>query len=333
MLMSKQISEHAQELYNDSIIWDMVWPWEPWCDCDFDKMARFQKTGFSVVSATIAGDNQNISEAIQKVGRARDILQGMDNVLLCESIEDVKTARKTGKLGVLLHFEGTRCYERNLDMVEVFYKLGIRHNLLTFNNANSAGSGAMDENDGGLTGFGKNIIRKMEQVGMLLDLSHVGRKTAMDAIDAVTGPCVYSHSNVNTIFPHPRNITDEEIRGCAETGGLVGIPSSSMYHGDPDCKPETLFKHLDYIVQLVGSDHAALGLDCIFDPKPLNEWMRARPEEWPDTKDSEWNGISTAMPEDVLTLTSIMLDAGYTDQDVKNILGDNYVRVCSEVWK
>ncbi len=330
--MSVPISDAARKLYNDAIVWDMVWPWEPWCGNDFDKMARFHTAGFTALSATIAGDNHNISEAVQRVATVRNTLIATENVLLCESVADVKSAKASGRLGVLLHFEGTRCFERNLDMVAAFYKLGIRQTLLAFNNANSAGGGAVDETDAGLTPFGRQLVAEMARVGMLLDLSHTGHKTAMDAIEMMAKPCVYTHSSPAALYSHPRNISDEEIKACAATGGLLGIPSSSMYHGDPETKPETLFRHLDYIVQLVGAEHAGLGLDYVFEAEPLNAYMRARPEEWPDAKAPDWPGIVTALPEHVLTLTELMLQAGYPDQAVRNVLGENYVRICGEVW-
>ncbi len=326
------LSERAERLYADAIVWDMVWPWEPWCGNDFDKLPRFRDAGFTALSATIAGDNHNISEAVQRVARARSAVQAMEGMRLCESVADVKAAKAAGALGVLLHFEGTRCFERNLDMIEAFYALGIRQTLLAFNNANSAGGGAMDEADAGLTGFGRRVVREMARVGMLLDLSHTGRRTALDAIELMEGPCVYTHSNPAALYAHPRNISDEEIKACAETGGLIGIPSSSMYHGDPRSTPETLFRHLDYIVQMVGDGCAGLGLDYVFDAAPLNDYMRARTDEWPDAKEPDWPGVVTATPAHPLALTELMLRAGYPDQAVKNVLGENYVRVCGAVW-
>ncbi len=330
--MSAEYSGAAQQLYDDAVVWDMVWPWEPWAGNGFDKLERFKAAGFNVISATIAGDNENISEAVQKIAKARRELLAMDHVLLCESVADIRSAIATDKLGVLLHFEGSRCFERNLDMVEVYYKLGIRQAILAFNNANSAGGGAMDENDGGLTGHGKSLIREFERVGMLLDLSHVGHRTAMEAIEISAQPCLYTHCNVKAVFEHPRNISDEEIRACAATGGLLGIPSSSMYHGDRECRAETLFSHLDHIVQLVGPEHAGLGLDYLFDAGIVNDYMRDRPDEWPEAADPDWPGINTAIPETVLPLTEQMLKAGYGEQGIRKILGENYLRICAQVW-
>ena len=332
--MSTSVSAQAKQLYQESIIWDMVWPWEPTlCDNDFDKLERFHQQGFTLLSATIAGDKQNISEAIQKLAKARRQLAELPNVILCECIEDVTRAKQEDKLCVMLHFEGSRNLERNLDMVGLYYQLGVRYMILAFNNANCVGGGVMEVEDAGLTGYGKKLVAEMGRVGMLIDLSHTGHKTALQAMEIADQPCVYTHSNSAVLYPHPRNISDEEIKACAATGGILGIASSSMYHGDLACAPQTLFKHLDYIVQKVGPEHAGLGLDYVFDCAPMVASMKTRPDEWPDAAKPDWPGVATAMPEDVLSLTELMLQAGYAEQDVKNILGENYLRLCGQVWK
>ena len=333
--MEIKVTDHAETLYNESLVWDMVWPWEPWCGNDFDRLSLFRDTGFNVLSMSIAGDRFNLSESIKRIAETRSRIYAIDYVRLCENVEDIKSARDQGQLAVLLHFEGTMPLELDLNMIEVFYKLGVRHNLLAFNNANNVGGGAMDtgERDGGLTAFGKKVVREMERVGMLVDLSHVGHRTALETLELAENPCLYTHSNPAALFEHPRNISDQEITACAATGGLVGIPGSSMYHGDTACKPQTLFRHLDHIVQLVGSAHAGLGLDYFFDTKRLSQFMRNRPEEWPEASASNWPGVKSARLEDVLLLTQEMVGAGYSDQDVRNILGENYIRICSQVWK
>jgi membrane dipeptidase len=234
---------------------------------------------------------------------------------------------------VLMHFEGTRCFERNLDTVETFYQLGVKHTLLAFNQANSAGGGCMEAADCGLTRFGRTLVAEMQRVGMLLDLSHTGHKTALQALEITAAPCIFSHSNARAVFEHPRNISDEEMRACAATGGLIGLASSSMYHGDPECRTESLFRHIDHMVQVVGPDHVGIGLDIIKDTDVFNEWMRARPEEWPDVTRADWPGIRTATMEQLPQLTACMLAAGYGEAAILKILGGNYLRICRQVWK
>jgi membrane dipeptidase len=173
----------------------------------------------------------------------------------------------------------------------------------------------------------------MERVGMLLDLSHTGRRTSLEALEQATKPAVFSHSNADAVWPHFRNLTNEQIRACAATGGLIGLSGSSIYLGDAAVRGETMFRHLDHVVQLVGAEHACLGLDIVFETEALNRYMRARPEEWPDAARPDWPGAHYARPGQIVELAELMLRAGYGASAVRGILGENLVRVCGSVWR
>lgn len=323
----------AAALVRDALVWDNIWPLEPEVGNDLHRLPGFRAAGYDVISLTIAGDNHTSGQAFNRVATARRRIADTPGARLVESIADITAARRDGALAVLLHFEGTRCFERNPDLIEAFYRLGVRHNLLAFNQANSVGGGCAEEGDGGLTRFGRRVVAEMERVGMLLDLSHTGARTSLDALAMATRPAVFSHSNCNAIHPHFRNLTDEHIRACAATGGLIGLSGSSIYLGDDAVRSVTLFRHLDHVVQLVGAEHACLGLDVVFETEPLNQFMRARPEEWPDAARPGWPGVHYAQPEQLVELTALMLKAGYGDTAIRGILGENLVRVCGSVWR
>ena len=312
----------------------MVWPLEPWCGNSWDKTERFRDAGYDVISITLAGDNHNISETTQRVAAARhEIFSRPDELLLIQSVDDVKRAKAENKLGIAFHFEGTRCFERNLDVIESFYQLGVRHTLLAFNQANSAGGGCAEKSDGGLSNFGRQLVAEMERVGMLLDLSHTGRRTAMDALEIATRPAVFTHSNADAVAPHFRNLEDEQARACAATGGLVGVSSSNEYLGVQQSNVEAIFRHVDYYVELLGPDHVGLGFDVVFDPVALSDWIRTRPDEWPGKDDPAWPGFTYGLPEDGPRLTELMLNHGYHETSIRKILGENYLRICGQVWK
>lgn len=328
------VSEQAAVLHQDAVIWDMVYPIEPWCGNDYTKLARFQKAGFDLVSLCLAGDNHNISEAVQRIAAARvEIGNNPDKYVLVEKVDDLFAARQQGKLAVAFHLEGTRCFERNLDIIESFYKLGIRHTLLAFNQTNSAGGGCAEKNDGGLSNFGELLIKKLESTGMLLDLSHTGYKTSMDAIAIATKPCMFTHSMVAAVTPHFRNLKDEQITACAASGGIIGMSGSGEYMGDLSCSNESIVRHIDYIAELVGPEHIGLGLDLVFDADALNAWIRTRPDEWPEQAHLDWPGFRYACPEQLPALTELLLKRGYLEKDIRGILGQNWIRVCSEVWQ
>ena len=324
----------AAALHRDALVWDMVFPLEPWCGNGWDKLERFRAAGFDVVSLTLAGDNHTIGEGIQRVAAARAwILARPQQYVLVEGVDDVTRAWREGKLAVAFHLEGTRCFERNLDIIDAYYALGVRHTLLAFNQANDAGGGCAEASDGGLTRFGAAIVKRMEQVGMLLDLSHTGRRTSLDAMAMASKPCVFSHSMVDAIAPHFRNLTDDQIRECARTGGVIGMSGSGEYMGDLSCSNEALLRHVDHIADLVGPQHVGFGLDFVFDAATLSDWARGRPEEWPQTRDPQWPGFRYAAPEQVPALTGLLLQRGYSEAEVRGILGGNWQRVCRQVWQ
>lgn len=211
-------------------------------------------------------------------------------------------------------------------------RLGVRQTLLAFNNANSVGGGCADPIDAGLTPFGARLVSELQQVGMLVDLSHTGCRTSLDAMALACKPMIFSHSNPRKVHESFRNLTDEQIRACAATGGLVGVSGASTYLGDDNCTTETLFRHLDYIVQMVGPAHAGIGLDVVFDGSALNSYVRARPDEWPMVRDPSWSGFNYVMPEQIAALTSLMVATGYPDNAIRQILGENYMRIARQVW-
>lgn len=328
---------NTENLYQKALVWDNVWPVDLLNGLsfgnDWQKLERFAQAGVSILGVTLAGDNHNTSQAIDLIAWARSYLsQNQDRFVLIESIEDVYRAQSSGRLGVTLQFEGTRCFERNTDLIELYHKLGIRQTILAFNNANSIGAGCAEKNDGGLTNLGRTFVKKLQSVGMLVDLSHVGRRTSLEALEMATKPMVFTHSNVYAIHPSFRNITDEQIEACAATGGLVGVSGSSEYLGDSQCRTETVFRHLDYLVEKTGPAHVGIGLDVVFDASALNVWVRQRPEEWPMAVDPGWPGFSYTMPEQLEELATMMTNHGYADSAVLDILGGNYLRICRAAW-
>lgn len=325
--------DRAADLIKDALVWDNVWPLEPWAGNDWDKLRVFAEAGWNLLSLTIAGDDQNLGQAFARVAAAHKRILGDPSLLLVEKADDILTAKAEGKLAVTLHFEGTNCFERDLSVIEPFFRLGVRHTLLAFNVSNSAGGGCAEESDGGLTKWGRHLIAAMERVGMMLDLSHVGVRTSLDAMEAATRPVLFTHSNAASVHPHYRNLSNAQIKACAATGGLVGISGSSDYLGDLDASTEALFRHVDHIAQLVGIEHVGLGLDIVFDAEAVSSFARARADEWPQAKDPAWPGFRYVRPAQLVDLVRHMLDRGYADADVRKFLGGNYLRLARATWR
>lgn len=332
------LRSRAAALVRSALVWDNVFPinlpgavelgnsWE--------SLEAFREAGVDVVSITLAGDNHNVGQAFALCAWARrELREREDRMMLIRCIADIERARAGDRLGIILHFEGTRCFEREPAVVELFYEIGIRQALIAFNQQNSAGGGCADPRDGGLTPYGRRLVQEIQRVGMLLDLSHTGYRTSLDAIELASKPVVFSHSNAYALCPSFRNLKDDQIRACARSGGVVGVSGSSEYLGDPACASESIVRHIDYLAQVGGIDHVALGLDVVFEPEALSVWARGRPDEWPMTRDPNWPGFHYAQPAQLAEVAELMLQRSYSESDVRKVLGENLLRVCRAVWR
>jgi membrane dipeptidase len=162
---------------------------------------------------------------------------------------------------VVFNFQGTDPLEGSLELVEAYYALGVRHMGLAYNLRNRVGDGCFEPNDAGLSLFGRKLIAQMNRCGMLIDGSHAGVRTSLHAMELSSAPVIFSHANPAGLCPHPRNLSDEQIRACAATGGVVGILGiSNMLGTDGDVSPERIATHVDYCVQLVGIEHVGLAV-------------------------------------------------------------------------
>lgn len=328
------VRPEVQAFYDECLVWEMVLPIHDCCGNSFALSDRFRAAGYDFISYTIAGDDTNLSEAIQRIADVRTkILANPQKYVLVESSEDILTAKAAGKLAISFHFEGTRALERRLDMIEVYYKLGVRHNQIAFNLANSAGCGCLEDVDSGLTRYGKAVVREMNRVGMVVDLSHTGYQTTMDIMETSDSPVIVSHSNAKAIHPHYRNLSDDQFQRCAEMDGVIGVSGASEYLGSDPADNEAIFRHIDHISCLVGPERVGLGLDLVAGPEVLMAYMKSRQSEWFTEPDRPWSPPTFAQPEQVAALAQLMLDRGYSNENVKGILGENFLRVMRAVWK
>jgi len=164
---------------------------------------------------------------------------------------------------------------------------------------------------------------------MMVDVSHTGPRSALEAIEASEAPVIMSHSNARAITDHPRNISDDHIRAIAAKQGVIGIAGiNAMTTGTDDqdsIRAEAIFQHVDYIVQLVGSDYGGFGLDYIPNTDGLMAWIKSRPETFP--ADQHRTRMLSAAPCVIESVAALMLKAGYRERDLHKILGDNWLRV------
>jgi membrane dipeptidase len=255
----------------------------------------------------------------------RWLLDRPEDYVLIQHASDVAFASETERLAVAFDIEGANAIGDQISLLETYRSLGVRWMLLAYNRSNRVGGGCQDE-DMGLTPFGRDVVREMERLDMLVCLSHTGYRTARDVLAMAQRPVIFSHSNPASVRPHPRNIPDELIRACAETGGVVGISGIGAFLGDNDSRSETYAQHIDHVVKLVGAHHVSIALDHVFDVEELNAGLASMAHLFPPELGYRTPAAMVA-PEQLSEVVAILQSWGYEEEDLGKVLGGNLLRL------
>lgn len=256
-----------------------------------------------------------------------------DRYLIVDTVADIDRARDERKLAIVFDIEGMGPLDNGDDgIVEAFRDLGVRWMAVAYNKQNRCGGGCYDDDDTGLSAYGRTILAEMRRVGMMVCCSHTGYRTAHDVMEYAANPVIFSHSNACAVHQHKRNIPDDLIRACAQTGGVVGINGIGPFLGDNDDRPETLVRHIDYVAQLVGAQHVAISFDYVFDQQELIDYLHSMRETFPDDADYR-RPVKMVPPEALGEIITGLCERGYSDDDLHAILGGNWRRVAAAVWK
>jgi membrane dipeptidase len=253
--------------------------------------------------------------------------------------EDVRIAKKEGKFAVLLNFQNITHICNELDNLDFFYYAGIRQIQLTYNTRNFVGDGCTERTDAGLSNFGLEVVDRMNKLGILIDLSHCGHKTVMDAIKASDDPVVFTHINCHALCKHARCKTDEEIIAVAEKGGYIGLTIVPFFVSEKENPTfDDFLDHVHHVAELVGVDHLGIGTDDTGQadvPRQLLDLQTSllstigfRPEH------RARFGVSTRGFEhyvDWPNFTRGLVSRGYSDQEIQKILGENFLKVLEKV--
>lgn len=329
------VSAEAARIHADSLVWDATFPFGPSCgrpQAHLDSLRQMRARGCDVVMLTTVSDPEDMTATVRKIGSDIALLRAETE--WCRqacSVADIDAARCEGQLSVVFSFQGTVPFERSTALVEVYYRLGVRQALMAYNQKNHVGDGCHERSDGGLSRFGIDLVREMNRVGMLVDCTHTGYRTAREVLEVSSAPVIFSHSNPRALADHERNIPDDLIDACSRSGGVIGINGVSIFLGG-DATPQTVFRHIDYIVQRVGPQHVGIGLDYVSEPAALLALVRANASRYPEKQSYEAQ-IDFAAPTMWPKLTQCMLNHGYNAQNVAMILGGNWLRVAKAVWQ
>ena len=291
--------------------------------------------GLTAANCTVSvweGFDATVSNIIEMKRLIRD---NADLLTLVRSTADIRQAKRDGKTGVILGFQNGHAFEDNLGAIEVFADMGVRVVQLCYNTQNLIGTGCY-ERDGGLSGYGHEVVAEMNRVGIMVDLSHVGPKTSEEAILASTKPVCYSHCLPAGLKDHPRNKSDAQLRFIAERGGFIGVTMFPPFlKRGVEATVDDYVEAIAYVVNLVGEDAVGIGTDFTQGyGQPFFDWLTHDKGRYRRLTDfgaiQNPQGIQTI--GDMPNLTSAMQRAGWSEVHIRKLLGENWLRVFGEVW-
>jgi len=301
-----------------------------------DYPTRLRKAGLTTVSVTLVARFATFEEALFAIYDYELVwAQYRDQLLQVLTPADIRRCRDEGKVGVLMGFQTGTPVGDDLRRVTLLAKLGVRMMSVTYMEANLLGSGCLEPTDHGLTHLGRQVVREMNRLGMIVDLSHVGDRTSLDAIAASEAPPIFSHSGARAVTAHPRNIPDEAIRAVAARGGLVCLtPYGPCVSPDPcrgvQASIDDFVRHVRHAADLVGVDAVGIGTD-LFDAKGAAVWDATTKRRYPEsvaafshgnvlTVGIEHMGKWPAIPE-------ALARGGFSADEIARIVGGNFLRV------
>ena len=331
---------------------------QAWRDADYANAHRHGVTAYGVTAILPRTSEVDIGRTLDStLERAIDdvmffhlVARLHPNTLVATTAADIRRAREESRAAFFLCAQDGDWIGRQLHRIEALYRLGLRVMLPVYNASNQIGSGCLDRTDAGLTRFGELVVDECNRLGLLLDGAHVGRRTTLEMMERSRQPVVFTHANVDALCPNPRNVTDEQIRACVATGGVIGVANFGPFllrEGRTE-QPAVaeLIEHIDYLAQMTGStDHIGIGTDMSLGTYPLHA-----PEPWGTpayaAAGADYARLITSdvrsprralrdfncYPQ-VMNLVEGLRGRGYTEGDMEKILGGNFLRVFEQVWR
>lgn len=315
-----------------SLLWDQHACLPLQVGSDVAPLARYRRRGGAFVSVNAGYSPHSFDDTISLLRHYRAEVDAHPDLELATDIDDVAEITGTDRIAVVFDLEDSRPLDDDLDNLATLVNLGVRTLLPTYNHANRAGSGCLDTADTGLTAWGRSIVVEMNRVGMVPDGSHCSARTGLDMCEISTAPVIYSHSCMRAVWDHPRNITDDQARACAATGGVIGITGVGIFLGPNTPTLEAMTRHLEYAVDLVGIDHVGISTDFSFDYADFVEELERNPHLF-DESYTRWGTIQWMEPETLLTLGGHLSRQGWRDTDIQAVLGGNFYRVAEQGWR
>jgi membrane dipeptidase len=311
------------------------------CNWDREIFVELRAGGIDAVNAANVLW-ENFAGAIDEIAAwNRRFAEHADLIRPVRTVEDIHAAKHEGRTGIIMGWQNTSPIEDRLDYVEIFKQLGVGIMQLTYNTQNYAGSGYLEEHDGGLSGFGRELLDEMARVGILCDLSHVGDKTTADAIAYSPRPLCMSHVLPRALRDVRRNKPDELMLACADRGGLIGTSffSPGLAAGN-DATVHDVLDAMEHVIGLVGEDYVGIGTDFSQGHARPGPWLLwANKDKGTARQLTEFGSVKINKPAGVdrvsklANLTAAMQARGWSAPTILKLLGGNWLRLLTDAWK
>jgi len=282
------------------------------------------------------------NDTIYDIGMRLADIAHQDFVVFGHTASDIERCYQNGQLAFFLSLEAATAIENEVDRIDILYGLGVRMMGLVYLESNQFGAGQEEPNDAGLTLLGRKALRRMNQIGMLIDISHCGSRTALDIIDLSTQPVLLSHGGARSLVAEDmpnylRAAPDEVIKACGEKGGVIGVeaaPHQTITVNQPIHIIDAVMEHFEYCVDLVGIDHVGFGPDVHYGDHvgihhAFAEHLSITPSRYPEVEYVQGMENSTEIFPNIIRW---MIKTDYSDEDIAKVIGGNAIRVLKEIW-
>jgi membrane dipeptidase len=296
-----------------------------------DELSHHRHAGCRAVAINVGFDGIPPQATIATLERLAAQLDSADGTFSDVAVVANQT-NDTTSLGVYFDIEGADVLCGDLRGLERLAQLGVRSMLPVYNRANIAGGGCYDPSHYGLTRFGRELIGRQNELGIIVDASHCSLGTTLDMCEISQRPVIFSHSNCGAITNHPRNISDDQIRAAAATGGVVGINGASAFLGNDDW-PVAICAHILHVIQVAGIDHVGIGLDYVYDLDDLGSLIANTPLLFPDETCAPLTRSSFCPPEQWPKVEHQLSLSGLDEAALEKVRWANFARVARETFR
>lgn len=320
------------QIHKDAIIIDGL------VVADFNRsiFEQMQRGGITAANCTCS-IWEDFEQTVLNISKWKKSLRNNQDIITqIYQVEDIYKAKREGKVGIILGWQNSSGYGDNLDNVALFAELGVRIVQLTYNTANSVGSGCYESRDGGLTDFGHDLVTMMNASGVMIDLSHVGPNTAADVIAYSKKPVAYTHCAPAGLKSHPRNKTDEQLRAIANAGGFIGVVAFPSYLANGNASTiEDYLDAIEYVINLAGEEQVGIGSDFtqghgrgFFDFITHDKGNGRKLVEFDEVLVLE--GLEEL--EKFPNITIAMERRGWKEDRIEYLLGGNWIKMLTSTW-